>query len=106
LFEPYNFSFELSNPFLNRKSNRMLSSTQMKAARALFERDPRALAEAVGTSLPTVQRMEASEQNVRGGVDTLIKALECGGVVSAALRDRQFAAQARPRHAPPRPKPS
>lgn len=61
----------------------MLSSTQMKAARALLEWDQRTLAKAAGLSLPTIQRMEASEQNVRGNVDTLVKvlgALERGGV--------------------------
>ena len=61
----------------------MLSPVQMKAARALLEWDQRTLAKAAGVSLPTIQRMEASEQNVRGNVDTLVKvlkALEHGGV--------------------------
>jgi transcriptional regulator with XRE-family HTH domain len=45
--------------------------------------DQRALAEAAGLSLPTIQRMEASEGNVRGNVDSLVKlirALEDAGV--------------------------
>ena len=45
--------------------------------------DQRALAEAAGLSLPTVQRMEASEGNVRGHVDSLVKlirALEDAGI--------------------------
>jgi transcriptional regulator with XRE-family HTH domain len=61
----------------------MLSSAQMKAARALLEWDQRTLAKAAGVSLPTIQRMEASEQNVRANVDTLTKVLEAldrGGV--------------------------
>lgn len=61
----------------------MLSSAQMKAARALLGWSQRDLAEASGVSLPTVQRMEASEHQVRGNVDTLIKvveALDRGGV--------------------------
>jgi transcriptional regulator with XRE-family HTH domain len=45
--------------------------------------DQRALAEAAGLSLPTIQRMEASESNVRGNVDSLVKlirALEDAGI--------------------------
>jgi transcriptional regulator with XRE-family HTH domain len=45
--------------------------------------DQRALAEAAGLSLPTIQRMEASEGNVRGNVDSLVKlirALEDAGI--------------------------
>jgi transcriptional regulator with XRE-family HTH domain len=64
-------------------ANRMLSAAQMKAARALLEWDQRTLAKAAGVSLPTIQRMEGSEQNVRANVDTLMKVLEAldrGGV--------------------------
>jgi hypothetical protein len=45
--------------------------------------DQRALAAAAGLSLPTIQRMEASEGNVRGNVDSvvkLIRALDDAGV--------------------------
>ena len=45
--------------------------------------DQRALAEAAGLSLPTIQRMEASEGNVRGNVDLLVKlitALDHAGI--------------------------
>jgi hypothetical protein len=45
--------------------------------------DQRALAEASGLSVATIQRMEASEGVVRGNVDSLMKlvaALEGGGV--------------------------
>jgi transcriptional regulator with XRE-family HTH domain len=45
----------------------------MRAARALLGIDQRELAEASGVSLPTIQRMEASDGNVRGVVDTLTK---------------------------------
>ena len=48
----------------------------MRAARALLGIDQRALAELSGVSLPTIQRMEASEGNVRGVVDTLMKVIE------------------------------
>ena len=61
----------------------MMTSAQMKAARALLGWTQRRLADAADLSLPTVQRMETSEGNVRGNVDTLVKvveALESGGV--------------------------
>lgn len=48
----------------------------MRAARALLGIDQKTLAELSGVSLPTIQRMEASEGNVRGVIDTLIKVVE------------------------------
>lgn len=48
----------------------------MRAARALLGIDQRQLAELSGVSLPTIQRMEGSEGNVRGVVDTLTKVIE------------------------------
>ncbi|EKF18935.1 XRE family transcriptional regulator [Nitratireductor pacificus pht-3B] len=48
----------------------------MRAARALLGIDQKQLAELSGVSLPTIQRMEASEGNVRGVVDTLSKVVE------------------------------
>ena len=61
----------------------MIASAQMRAARALLGIDQRQLAKMAGVSLPTVQRMEASNGNVRGVVDTLTKiveALDAAGV--------------------------
>lgn len=61
----------------------MISSTQMRAARALLGIDQRRLAELAGVSLPTIQRMEASDGTVRGVVGTLMKvidALDAAGV--------------------------
>ena len=61
----------------------MISSGQLKAARALLAWDQRRLAEAAGVSLPTIQRMEASDGTVRANVDTLVKvvgALQNAGV--------------------------
>lgn len=55
----------------------------MRAARALLGMDQRTLAKRAGVSLPTIQRMEASEGYVRGVVDTLTKvvaALEVAGI--------------------------
>ena len=54
----------------------MISSAQMRAARALLGWDQRRLAEAAGLSLPTIQRMEASDGQVRGNVDSLMKVVE------------------------------
>lgn len=48
----------------------------MKAARALAGIDQKTLAERAGVSLPTIQRMEASEGVVRGVVDTLVKVIQ------------------------------
>jgi transcriptional regulator with XRE-family HTH domain len=51
----------------------MISAAQMRAARALLGMDQRDLADRAGLSLPTIQRMEASEGTVRGTVDSLMK---------------------------------
>src|SRR3546814_2911583 len=61
----------------------MITSQQMRAARALLGIDQRELAELAGLSLPTIQRMEASNGQVRGVIDTLVKvigALESAGI--------------------------
>jgi transcriptional regulator with XRE-family HTH domain len=65
----------------------MITAAQMRAARALLGMDQRELAESSGLSLPTIQRMEASEGVIRGNVDSLMKlitALEAAGVVLVA----------------------
>ncbi len=62
----------------------MITAGQMRASRALLGIDQRQLAELCGLSLPTIQRMEASEDVVRGNVDSLMKlvgALEAAGIV-------------------------
>ena len=51
----------------------MITAAQLRAARALLGMDQRALAEASGLSLPTIQRMEASEELIRGNVESLMK---------------------------------
>jgi len=61
----------------------MITGAQMKAARALLGIDQRVLADRAGLSLPTVQRMEASDGVVRGNVESLMKlvsALQTAGV--------------------------
>jgi transcriptional regulator with XRE-family HTH domain len=54
----------------------MITSAQMRAARALLGVDQRQLAEMASLSLPTIQRMEASDGQVRGIIDTLMKVVE------------------------------
>jgi hypothetical protein len=61
----------------------MITAGQLRAARALAALDQRALAALAGLSLPTIQRMEASDGVIRGNVDSLTKlvsALETAGV--------------------------
>ncbi len=54
----------------------MITASQMRAARALLGIDQRELASRCGLSLPTIQRMEASNGVVRGNVDSLMKLVE------------------------------
>ena len=61
----------------------MITAPQLRAARALLGLDQRALADAAQLSLPTIQRMEASDGIIRGTVDSLMKlvrALDVAGV--------------------------
>jgi transcriptional regulator with XRE-family HTH domain len=61
----------------------MITANQLRAARALLNIDQRRTAELADLSVPTIQRMEASEGVVRGNVDSLMKlvaALENAGI--------------------------
>lgn len=61
----------------------MMTAAQLRAARALLGLDQRQLSALAGLSLPTIQRMEASQGVVRGNVDSLMKliaALDAAGV--------------------------
>ena len=61
----------------------MITAAQLRAARVLLGIDQRRLAELSGLSVPTIQRMEASETMVRGNVDSLVKliaAFETAGI--------------------------
>lgn len=61
----------------------MITAAQMRAARAMLGIDQRTLAELSGLSVPTIQRMEASNGNVRGVVDSLsrvVQALDLAGI--------------------------
>ena len=54
----------------------MMTAGQLRAARALLGIDQKTLAEMAGVSLPTIQRMEASDGTVRGIVETLTRVIE------------------------------
>ena len=61
----------------------MISSAQRRAARALLGIDQRELAGLSRLSVPTIQRMEASDGVIRGNVDSLVKligALDRAGI--------------------------
>ena len=61
----------------------MITSGQLKAARALLGIDQRQVAEMSSLSVPTIQRMEASDGVIRGNVDSLMKligALDAAGI--------------------------
>ncbi|HZS63397.1 MAG TPA: helix-turn-helix transcriptional regulator [Xanthobacteraceae bacterium] len=61
----------------------MITAGQLRAARALLGIDQRKLGELSGLSLPTIQRMEASDGTIRGNVDSLMKlvdALNAAGI--------------------------
>ena len=61
----------------------MITTGQLRAARALIAIDQRELAELSGLSVPTIQRMEASNGVIRGNVDSLMKligALDAAGI--------------------------
>lgn len=50
----------------------MFTAPQLRAARALLGIDQRPLADLAGLSVPTIQRMEASDGVIRGNVDSLM----------------------------------
>ncbi len=54
----------------------MISAAQLRAARALLGIDQKRLAELCGLSVPTIQRMEASDGVIRGTVDSLTKLVD------------------------------
>ncbi len=71
----------------------MITAAQLKAARALLGIDQRRLAEASGLSLPTIQRMEASDGNVRGNVDSLVKVIDALNALGVEVIGAESASQ-------------
>ncbi|MGB0084957.1 MAG: helix-turn-helix transcriptional regulator [Rhodomicrobiaceae bacterium] len=79
----------------------MITAAQLRAARALLGIDQKTLADMAGVSLPTIQRMEASEGTVRGNVDTLTKvvdALDRAGVELLYVGGRGVRLKEQPRN--------
>lgn len=72
----------------------MMTSSQLRAARALIGMDQRTLAERAGLSLPTIQRMEASEGVVRGNVESLTKLIAALNEAGVELIGDNAASQA------------
>jgi transcriptional regulator with XRE-family HTH domain len=61
----------------------MITAHQLRAARALLNIDQRQIADLADLSVPTIQRMEASDGVIRANVDSLMKlvsALESAGI--------------------------
>jgi transcriptional regulator with XRE-family HTH domain len=61
----------------------MITANQLRAARALLNIDQRQTADLADLSVPTIQRMEASNGVIRANVDSLMKlvsALEQAGI--------------------------
>jgi predicted transcriptional regulator len=63
----------------------MITSAQMRAARALLGVDQRQLAQLAGLSVPTIQRMEASDGIVRSVVDSLEKVVNAFNAAGVEL---------------------
>ncbi len=63
----------------------MITAAQLRAARALAGIDQRELAQRSGLSVPTIQRMEASDGVIRGNVDSLMKLIEALDAAGIAL---------------------
>lgn len=54
----------------------MITSGQLRAARALLNMDRQTLADQAGLSLPTIQRMESAEHVVGGNVESMMKVVD------------------------------
>ena len=70
----------------------MITANQLKAARALLNIDQRQTADLANLSVPTIQRMEASEDTIRGNVESLMKLVAAfdGVAFQIALRVRRW----------------
>jgi len=68
-----------------RSVTAVITAFPMRAGRALLGIDQQALADLAGVLPPTIQRMEASEGNVRGVVDTLNKVVTAFDMAPASI---------------------
>jgi transcriptional regulator with XRE-family HTH domain len=71
----------------------MITAAQLRAARALLGVDQRELAQRCGLSLPTIQRMEASDGLIRGNVDSLMKLVDALATAGIELIGEGVASQ-------------
>ena len=71
----------------------MITAPQLRAARALLGIDQRKLAGLCGLSVPTIQRMEASDGVIRGNVDSLMKLVGALGAAGIELIGEGSASQ-------------
>jgi transcriptional regulator with XRE-family HTH domain len=78
---------------LNTENAIMITSAQMRAARALLGIDQKTLAARAGVSVPTIQRMEASDGNVRGVVGSLVRVVEALEGLGVELIGEQLPSQ-------------
>jgi transcriptional regulator with XRE-family HTH domain len=75
----------------------MITAAQLRAARVLLGIDQRRLAELSGLSVPTIQRMEASEAMVRGNVDSLVKLIAAFDAAGIEMIDEGAASHSKGR---------
>ncbi len=75
----------------------MITATQLRAARALLNIDQRELADLSGLSVPTIQRMEASDGLIRGNVDSLTKLISALATAGVELIGEDDASRGRGR---------
>jgi transcriptional regulator with XRE-family HTH domain len=75
----------------------MITAAQLRAARVLLGIDQRRLAELSGLSVPTIQRMEASETMVRGNVVSLVKLIAAFDAAGIEMIDEGAASHAQGR---------
>ncbi len=75
----------------------MITAAQLRAARVLLGIDQRRLAQLSQLSVPTIQRMEASETMVRGNVDSLVKLIAAFDAAGIEMIDDGAVSNARGR---------
>jgi transcriptional regulator with XRE-family HTH domain len=75
----------------------MITAAQLRAARVLLGMDQRRLAKLSGLSVPTIQRMEASETMVRGNVGSLVKLIDAFSLAGIEMIDEGAVSQSQGR---------
>ncbi len=75
----------------------MITSSQIKAARALLNMDRKTLADRAGLSVPTIQRMESADGVVGGNVESLVKVVGALREAGVELIDEESPSQGKGR---------